>query len=302
MTEATANAIAALIAREALPASYADTTARIWRPIADDIAALHRTAGRPVLIGINGVQGSGKSTACLFIAALLETGHDLRTATLSLDDFYLSRAERADLAARVHPLFATRGPPGTHDLDLADYVITQLLTGNGPVDVPRFDKAIDDRCPIAAWTQVIAPVDVLLFEGWCIGATPQPESALAAPINALEAAEDREMTWRTYANTALATGDARLFARIDRLISLGAPDFSLVRDWRRLQETKLRARSGATAGMDDAALDRFIQHYERLTRHMLEATPDTADISIDIDRKHSAGAIHWRDRPAETIA
>jgi D-glycerate 3-kinase len=294
--------IAALIADEMLPAAYAGTVARVWAPVAADIAALRRRADRPVVIGINGVQGSGKSTACLFIAALLAGEHGLHAVTLSLDDFYLTRAERQGLAARVHPLFATRGPPGTHDLELADRVITELLSGAVPVAVPRFDKGIDDRLAPADWPRVMAPVDVVLFEGWCIGATPQQESALLVPINALEAQEDGEMCWRRHANAALATGYARLFARIDLLIALRAPDFSVVREWRRLQESKLRARSGAGAGMDYISLERFIQHFERLSRHMLATMADSADISIAIAPNHSAGAIQGLDRPAENLA
>ncbi|MBC7520616.1 MAG: kinase [Sandarakinorhabdus sp.] len=292
-------AIEALIAAEALPADYADTVERVWVPLAAGLAARRHAAGRPLLVGINGVQGSGKTTACRFLELLLRR-HGLAAATLSLDDVYLTRAERTALAARVHPLLATRGPPGTHDLGLADTVITRLLAGAGLVAIPRFDKATDDRAPTAAWPQMQAPLDFLLFEGWCIGATPQQESALSAPVNALEALEDAEMTWRRHVNTALATGYARLFERLDVLMALQAPDFDVVRGWRQLQEDRLRARAGAQAdvrtGMDAAALDRFIQHYERLTRHMLASLVDRADITIPVDRQHRIGAIQGLDR------
>ncbi|MFZ4688528.1 MAG: kinase [Polymorphobacter sp.] len=286
---------AAIIAAEALPADYADTVARVWTPLAAQIAARRHSAGRPLLVGINGTQGSGKTTACRFLGALL-ADCGLSVATLSIDDLVLTRAEREALAATVHPLFATRGPPGTHDLALADRTITALLAGTSPVAVPRFDKAVDDRAPSSSWPVVEAPLDVLLFEGWCIGATPQPKSALSAPVNRLEADEDPQMTWRRHVNDALATGYARLFARLDLLVALRAPDFGVVRAWRQRQEEQLRARAGAGAGMDDAALDRFIQHYERLTRHMLDTVPAPATITIIIDHQHKAGAIQGLDR------
>lgn len=283
--------IAALIAAEALPSAYAETVARTWVPLAAHIAGLHQSRARPLLIGINGAQGSGKSTACRFLEQLLRD-HGLSAATLSLDDVYLTRADRAGLAATVHPLLATRGPPGTHDLALADAVITRLLTGSGSVAIPRFDKAGDDRAPEQGWPIVAAPLDILLFEGWCIGAKPQPDALLATPVNALETREDPATIWRHHVNTALATGYAALFARLDLLVTLKAPDFAAVRRWRQLQEAKLRTRTGG--GMDGATLDRFIDHYQRLTEHMFETLD--ADIVVPIDPQHKTGAVLFKDR------
>lgn len=240
--------------------------------------------GRPVLIGISGVQGSGKSTLCGALEAALGAA-GLTSATLSLDDLYLTRAERSSLAETLHPLFATRGVPGTHDTALAESVISRLLGGPGPVAIPRFDKAVDDRAPQSAWPVVTAPLDVLLFEGWCIAATPQPKSALLAPINALEAAEDPDGRWRRHVNVRLAGDYAALFARLDQLIVLRAPEFAAVRSWRQQQEDGLRQRAGAAAGMGPAALERFIAHFERLSRHMLETPPPAGAIVIDLDRE-----------------
>ncbi|WP_426166794.1 kinase [Sandarakinorhabdus sp. DWP1-3-1] len=245
-----------------------------------------------MLIGINGVQGSGKSTACLFLERLL-AGHGLSAVTLSLDDLYLSKAARARLAATVHPLFATRGVPGTHDVAMGQRTIAALLMGHGPVTVPRFDKGRD--APVATLPSVMAPVDVLLFEGWCIGATPQPESTLRSPVNALESMEDPDSTWRRAVNAALGGDYARLFGPIDLLVALLAPDFGVVSGWRRQQEMPLRAQG---LGMDDTALDRFIQHFERLSRHLLATMPGQADIIVPIAENHTAGAVQWRDRPA----
>ena len=266
--------------------------------LAGAIADTRERLRRPVLIGISGVQGSGKSTLC----AQLETALDsagLSNATLSLDDLYLTRGERERLADIRHPLFVTRGVPGTHDLALADSVITRLLAGTGPVAIPRFDKAIDDRAPEAAWPVATAPLDVLLFEGWCIAATPEPESALAAPVNALEAAEDPDGGWRSAVNAALGGDYARLFARLDLRILLKAPDFAAVRAWRHEQETALKARHGATAGMAAAELDRFIAHFERLSRHMLASASPPGAIVIELDAERRVVAMsglapEWR--------
>ncbi len=290
-----AAAIAALVAAEGLPAGYVETVDRWWRPLAARIAGWHAAAGHPLLIGINGAQGSGKTTLCLFLEALLAQGHGLTIATLSIDDVYHTRAERQQLAATIHPLLATRGVPGTHDLALATRTIAALLTSSDTVAVPRFDKATDDRRPEIDWVMAKTPVDVVLFEGWCIAATPQPKSVLATPVNVLEAIEDAKMVWRLHVNRALGEGYATLFARLDRLVMLRAPGFASVSRWRQAQEARLRARNGAGAGMDEAAVTRFIQHYERLTRHMLEGLPASADLCFDLDESQRILRLHSRD-------
>lgn len=236
------------------------------------------------MVGLCGAQGSGKSTLAAALKEHFEAD-GLRVAMLSLDDLYLSRMERARLAPRVHPLFATRGVPGTHDVALGIDLIDRIRTGS-PVTLPRFDKAQDEPAP----TGSVAPanVDLVLFEGWCVGARPQADAPLAAPVNALERDEDRKGIWRKHVNAALAGPYAELFARIDRLVLLAAPGFEVVRGWRGQQEQDLRERisRGETEGgrvMDEAALDRFVQFYERLTRHILTEMPSYADLVLHLD-------------------
>lgn len=270
--------LAALIAAERLPPAYGALAETFWRPLARLIAA--RAACRsPLVVGINGAQGSGKSTLCRFLEVMLAQ-EGLRAATLSLDDLYLTRGQRAALARDVHPLFATRGVPGTHDVELGLAVIGDLLAGRD-LALPRFDKARDDRSPRVE--RIAGPVDVLLLEGWCVGARPQAAADLAAPVNALEATEDRDGIWRGRVNRALGGEYARLFATIDLLVSLRVAGFAAVQDNRRRQEHKLAAACPDAPGlMDEAALGRFIAHYERLTRHQLATMPKQADIVFDI--------------------
>lgn len=284
------DALDALLAEEALPDSYRTVVDQAWRPLADRIADKRRAAGRPILVGINGAQGSGKTTLCRFLAELLLPERGLKTAVLSLDDLYLPHAERQRLAEQVHPLFATRGVPGTHDVALGVDLIHRLLGGEGEVATPRFDKAIDDRAQ--SDRTITAPVDVLLFEGWCVGAEPQDEAELVEPINALETIEDPDGRWRGAANDALAGPYRALFDPIDLLVMLRPPDFESVIANRRLQEAKLRARTGR--GMTDAQLDRFIQHYERLTCHMLATLPAKADVLIDFDSQRQVTQVSYR--------
>jgi D-glycerate 3-kinase len=236
----------------------------------------------PFILGVCGAQGSGKSTLAEGLTERLGA-RGLRAATLSIDDLYLSHAERVLLGETIHPLFATRGAPGTHDTALGAHLLDHVKGGQDLV-LPRFDKAADDPTPTG--TPVEGPLDVLVFEGWCVGARPQLDAALATPINALERGEDPDAIWRRRANRALATDYADLFSRIDRLVLLAAPGFEVVRDWRLQQEHELRARVGEGARtMSDDEIGVFIQHYERLTRHILSDMPAYADLTLRLDEK-----------------
>jgi len=271
-------AIDKLILAEGLPEDYRNVVERHWRPLADRLGDLWCDK-QPLLVGINGAQGSGKTTLCRFLETLL-VEHNLRTVTLSLDDLYLTRAERLTLAAREHPLFATRGVPGTHDVALGQAILDDLLAGRTAA-VPRFDKANDDRAAVRRMVE--PPIDVVLLEGWCVGALPQTAEALREPVNALERDEDPEGAWRHEINRLLATDYAELFARADLLVMLEVAGFEAVRANRLLQEQKLAARNPeGTAIMDEAELDRFLMHYERLTRWTLEEMPARADVVIPI--------------------
>jgi len=270
---------AEVLAAVDLPERFLADVEALWARLAERVLARSRAAGGTLVVGLNGPQGSGKSTAAAALAALLRA-NGASVAVLSIDDLYLGRAARRDLAARVHPLFATRGPPGTHDVALALRVLDALARPS-PVALPRFDKATDDPVPEADWPVAQGPVDVVLFEGWCVGARPQPAARLARPVNALERDEDADGVWRTYANDALAGDYQTLFGRTDLLIQLGAPSFEAVLGWRREQEHRLIARTGR--GMSDAELARFVQHYERLTRWIDEEMPARADVVVRLD-------------------
>jgi D-glycerate 3-kinase len=234
---------------------------------------------RPLVIGLCGAQGSGKSTLAAGLAAHFE-GAGVATALLSIDDLYLTGAVRAALAREVHPLLRTRGVPGTHDVSLG-LAICDRIDRHEAVPLPRFDKAQDDRLPVANWAEAAADTRLLIFEGWCVGALPQSDAALVEPINELERTGDPHGIWRRYVNAVLAGPYQRLFARIDLLILLAAPDFSVVRRWRTEQEQALRAHTGQ--GMTDDDIVCFIAHYERLTRHILAEMPGRADVVLSLD-------------------
>jgi D-glycerate 3-kinase len=253
------------------------------RILAAVFAGIGERRGKPYVLGLCGAQGSGKSTMARAIVEQAER-RGIAAAVLSLDDLYLTRAEREALAREIHPLLRTRGVPGTHDVELG-LAVLDALGRHEAVALPRFDKARDDRLPAEQWDRAPAICALLVFEGWCVGARPQPEASLVRPVNRLEAEEDSDGLWRTYANTMLAGPYQRLFARIDSLVLLAAPNFNIVLNWRLQQEVELVDRDGpgACGVMDEAAVARFVSHYERLTRHILAEMPARADVLVRLD-------------------
>lgn len=273
-----------LNAHDAIIAHFLD--ARSWR------------AGRPMVLGLCGSQGSGKSTVTCALQSTLREAHGVSVAVLSLDDLYLAGAERERLARDVHPLLRTRGVPGTHDVGLGIEVIGQLLSAapDAITRIPRFDKALDEPCPPGRWEAFRGRADLVILEGWCVGALPQEGAALEEPVNGLERDEDGEGRWRKYVNGALAGRYQALFGLIDGLVLLRAPGFEVVFEWRRQQERELAAnsRAGATGIMDDAALRRFIMTYERLTRHILVEMPQRAHLVVGLDEHRHVVSVEGR--------
>lgn len=260
--------------------------------------ATRRGRRRCPVIGINGAQGSGKSTAAAFIARELADRHGLAAAVLSLDDFYLPRAARQRLADTVHPLLATRGVPGTHDvaLGIATLQAVRTLAADGRHALPHYSKADDDRLPMARWPMITGPVDLILFEGWCVGTPPQTDRELLTPVNALEAEEDRDGRWRRQVNALLSQAYADWFSRLDALVFLQVPDFDAVRRWRGQQEldTARTAAAGAKGLQSAAQLERFIQHYQRLSTHALRVLPAQADVTLTLQDDHQVQAASYR--------
>jgi D-glycerate 3-kinase len=273
-----------------LPESYQSLLASVYLPLGDWISRQRLLKGKLCyVLGINGGQGSGKSTLCQCLKLVMEQGFELRTVGLSIDDLYFSKRHRALLARNQHPLLTTRGVPGTHDVSLGLELLSRLRTlrENEATYLPSFNKATDDCAPMDAWPTCEGPVDLVIFEGWCVGTPPQSEASLAVPMNSLERDEDPDGKWRRFVNQQLAGPYQMLFERIDSLLMLKVPDLTAVKAWRGEQEEKLKASVGKLSGvMDEPALNRFLMHYQRLTSHALKHLPNEADICFHLNNNH----------------
>lgn len=293
------------ISQRNLPADFQTTVEDYYLPVAEEIRRRKVQKEGPLLVNFNGAQGSGKSTITAFLRLILIHQFDLNTVEISIDDFYHTLQQRQQLARKIHPLFLTRGVPGTHDVELASETLACLshCSSVNECAIPRFNKAIDDRYDKASWPVVNEAVDIILFEGWCNHAPVLSTQELTAPVNDLERDEDSAGVWRTYANEQLKIYHQRLFNQTDVLIYLQIPSFEKVFEWRGLQEQKLAQSSGNKnhAVMDEKQLRRFIQHYERITRSCLEALPAKADIVLKLDAEHSIESVEIRNTGSASV-
>jgi D-glycerate 3-kinase len=239
--------------------------------------------GEPPVFGIAGLQGSGKSTLAAQLARASRTRR-LTVVVLSIDDFYLTRRERLALGRQVHPLLATRGPPGTHDVGLACRTIDALrrMRAGAVVRLPRFDKIGDRRLPPSRWRAVRKKPDLIVLEGWFLKVPAESERRLRRPLNALEREHDRDGIWRRYCNRALDDYDP-LWQRLDYLLFLRGPGFEIVPDWRWQQERLLQAANPRRRAMTRADVERFVLFFERVSRQALRCLPAIADRTLRID-------------------
>ena len=282
-----------------LGSAYLNSAALYFRPLAKQLIDQSSRSKRPVFLAINGAQGSGKSTLSDYLCAYLSE-QGVSALVLSLDDFYLTRAERQTLAKTVHPLLATRGVPGTHDYELIENVLSSLRM-NQSVAVPRFDKSQDDRKPELDVVEQLP--SVVIFEGWCWGGKHVAPEALSPSVNSLEENEDSDLIWRHFVNDALAMRMEPLYQFMDYWVMLESPGFDAVYRWRLEQEQKLKRRLESEGALDqaggvmsEAEISRFILHYQRVTEQVLNDLPSKADLVYQLDQNRKICGVKGADQ------
>ncbi|MCE2406471.1 MAG: hypothetical protein J4G19_03065 [Pseudomonadales bacterium] len=234
------------------------------------------------VIGLGGGQGAGKSTLSELIKLAAEDVDEC-VVTLALDDFYLTKDEREQLAEDQHELFVTRGPPGTHDITWLLRSMDEIAAERSVV-IPQFDKGLDER---VRSIETGPRCDRLLIEGWCVGATSQPESELKDPVNELERDRDPQRVWRSAVNGFLAGSYSQLIDRLDCFVFLRVPGIDSVEKWRLQQEQAIAPDRRKNAEW----VSEFVQFYQRITEWMLDDALNRANVVVELDSNHRVSGL-----------
>ena len=253
---------------------------------------------KTLIIGLAGGQGSGKTTISSILTLILQKYFKLNVFKVSIDDFYKTRKDRKLLSKNKHPLLMTRGVPGTHDIDLMLKFFKKVKSKKFKyIEVPKFNKATDDRCKKSLWYKLKSKPDVVIFEGWCVGARAQKISQLKKPINSLEKVYDQGIEWRSYVNNQLKTKYKVLFKQLDGLIYLKAKNFNLLKNWRLKQERKLWLNTKNKKNlkiMSSEDVINFMQTYQRITQKMFKDAIKTSSIIMNLNVNHHIQNIKFK--------
>ncbi len=260
-----------------------------YLPLSEWIYSIYKKDKKIKIIGLSGGQGSGKSTITGILKFILKRKYGLDLCVFSIDDFYKTKAERRKMSKKIHPLFFTRGVPGTHDLGLINKTIKKLKAKKfKTVLIPKFDKSIDDRSKKSKWQKIKKPPHIIIFEGWCVGARQQRDHELKKSLNQIEQKHDLDLTWRRTVNNSLKNQYKKIFRKIDKLVYLKAPSFEHIFKWRLLQEQKMKLTLKNKKTMSRSQVKKFIMFYERITRHMMRNFSKISDLTVFLDKSHRA--------------
>ena len=253
---------------------------------------------RPFFVGLAGGQGTGKTTISSLIRIILTKYFKLNVFRISIDDFYKTRKERINLSKKVHPMLLTRGVPGTHDINMMlNFFKKSKIKNFKRFKLPTFNKAIDDRYNKNKWYDLKMKPDVIIFEGWCVGAKSEKNISLKKTINSMEKLKDKKQVWRKYVNNQLKSKYKKLYSQLNCLIYLKAKNFSLLQKWRLKQERKLWVKSKVKSKiMRRGDVLNFMQTYQRITQNMFKKTPKYASIILNLNSNHQIKSAVYKNK------
>jgi len=261
---------------------------KIYIPMSFWIENKYKKKKKTLFLGFSGGQGSGKTTVAKILKIILKKFFKRKIHISSIDDFYKTLKDRNKMANTIHPLFKTRGVPGTHDINLIKkffYFIKEKKFAK--TKLPKFDKSMDDRLKKKYWFNIKEKPEIVILEGWCVGAQPQSNSLIKKPINILEKYEDQDLIWRKYVNEKLKKEYKKLFSMIDYYIFMKIPNFKMVFKWRLLQENKLRKKLKFKRKiMSYNKIKHFIMFYQRITLQMIKDLSKSASIIMLLKKNH----------------
>ena len=260
---------------------------KFYLPLSEWIYSIYSKDFKTKIIGLSGGQGAGKSTITGILKLILKKKYGLNICIFSIDDFYKTKNERLRMSKKIHPLFITRGVPGTHDIALLNQTIRKLKQKKfRTVLIPKFDKSKDDRYRKNKWQKIKIKPDIIIFEGWCVGTTHQNNNELKRPLNLIEKKYDENLKWRKTVNNLIKKRYKNIFNKIDKLVFLKVPDFNYIIKWRWLQEQKMKLTTKSKKTMSKTQVKEFIMCYERLTKHMIKNYSKISDLTIFLDKNH----------------
>ena len=244
---------------------------------------------KPTIIGVSGGQGSGKSTITTLVEHILNSYLSVRTIALSIDNFYFSKKKRMQMSKDIHPLCKTRGVPGTHDIVLLKEKINSLLNADLTTKtvIPIFSKIKDDYISDQSWKIYLGKPDIIILEGWCIGAKAIEEQEWLPPLNSLEKNFDPDSTWGKWSNRILKNQYQEIFEMLNILIMIKEKSMRNIYKNRWVQEKTLKKLNKTAKTLTKSDVNQFVMHFERLTRHMFRIMPDYADIIIKKDSNYN---------------
>ena len=255
---------------------------------------------KPYILGLSGGQGTGKTTISSIISIILKKYFKLNVFTISIDDFYKTRKERFLLSQKIHSSLITRGAPGTHDINIMlDFFKKVKSKKFRKLKLPKFNKAIDDRYNKKLWYSISKRPDIIIFEGWCVGARAEKNNTLKKAINSLEKNEDKKLIWRKFVNYQLKSKYKKLYSQLNCLLFLKANNFSLLQQWRLNQEKKLWLKTKKSSNnkiMNKIDVFKFMQTYQRVTQNMFKYAPNYSSIIFNLNSNHQIKSINYKKK------
>ena len=253
---------------------------------------------KPFIVGLGGGQGAGKTTITSIISIVLKKYFKLSVFKISIDDFYKTRKERFLLSKKLHPLLMTRGVPGTHDINfILDFFKKVKDNKFKSLRLPKFNKAIDDRCKKKLWYSIKKRPDVIIFEGWCVGARAEKNNTLKKAINSIEKIDDIKLIWRKFVNQQLKSKYKKLYNQLNCLLYLKVNNFGLLQRWRLKQERKLWLKNRKLSNnkvMSKKEVIKFMGTYQRVTQNMLKGVPKYASIIFNLNSNQQIKSVIYK--------
>ncbi len=263
---------------------------RFWLPFSLQLHQKQQKLGRPLVQGVLGGQGTGKTTLGEVVQLIL-SHLGCRCVSISLDDLYKTYAQRQQLQ-EVDPRLIWRGPPGTHDIQLGINVLEQLRRGDQGVAIPRFDKSAYGGAGEREDSEVIASADVILFEGWFVGLRTVNEAVFDDASPFLNTPED--VQFARDMNRQLEDY-LPLWEKLDSLLVMLPQDYRWSLQWRQEAEAKMRAQG--RSGMSDVEIERFVEYFWKALHPDIFLPPlirnrDWVDLVVEVKRSHEINKIY----------